>query len=84
MSFKKFLSEVDEPASTPVNVVDIKFVNLDELTQKKVIEAVMETKNVDPSDDFANKKIVEGLTNDSSILATLKGEDIANKINFDL
>jgi len=86
MSFKEYLKEqpADEPTGVPVTSVDIKFVNLDELTQKKIIDAVMEDKNVDPNDDFANKKIVEGLTDKDSILAVLDGEDIANKINFDL
>lgn len=84
MSFKEYVKEVDEPTGTPVTSIDIKFANLDELTQKKVIEAIMETKNVDPKDDFANKKIIEGLTDDDNILVTLSGEDISNKINFDL
>ena len=55
---KKYVKEEDEIAQ-PGAGIDIRFNNLDSVTQKKIMEAVMEDLNVDADDEFANKKIVD-------------------------
>lgn len=78
---KKYVKEEDEIAQ-PGAGIDIRFNNLDSVTQKKIMEAVMEDLNVDADDEFANKKILDGFA--KVPLITLTGKDITNKISFEV
>lgn len=83
MSFKDFLREQpDMMVSESGYGIDIFFNNLDEVTQKKIMEAIMKELNVSEDDEYSNKKIVEGLS--KTALVTLTGKDITNKIKFDI
>jgi hypothetical protein len=83
MSFKEFLKEQpEEQISTQGNIIDIYFNNLDEITQKKIFESILKEKNASENDDFANRKITDGLS--KTPLISITASDITNKIKFDL
>jgi len=82
-TFKDFLKEQPEtPVSEPGAGTDIFFNNLDEVTQKKIMESVMKELNAAEDDDFANKKIVDGFA--KTPLITLTSKDITSKIKFEV
>lgn len=81
-SFKEYLKEQPEEPAAPGAPIDVFFNNLDELTQKKIMEATMKELNVAEDDDYGNKKIVDGFA--KVPLISLTGKDITNKIKFEV
>lgn len=82
MSFKEWLKEADEPVVVPDAPINIFFNNLDEVTQKKVMESLMASLNITQDDEYSNKKIIDALAKDP--LVTISGKDVTQKIKFEV
>jgi hypothetical protein len=83
MSFKQFINEADEPTTiTADTIIDVYFNNLDELTQKKIMDSLMVVLNISADDDYGTKKLADGFA--KSPIISLTGKDISQKVKFDI
>jgi hypothetical protein len=76
------MNEAEDTPNDPNQSIDIFFNNLDEITQKKIMESTMQALNVLDTDEFGNKKIVEAFGKNP--LVTLSAKDITQRIKFEI
>jgi hypothetical protein len=72
----------EEPEQGQSEQVEIFFNNLDEESQKVLMDALKQNLNVASDDDYANQKLVEALS--QKPLMTIRAEEIVRKLNIDI
>ena len=71
-----------EPEEGQAEQVEIFFNDLDEKSQKVLLDALKENLNIAEDDNFAEKKLVDSLTKDPII--TIRAEELVRKLNLDV
>ena len=71
-----------EPEEGQAEQVDIFFDNLDEKTQKVLMDALKENLNITTGDEFSHSKLVDELS--KKPIVSLRAEELVRKLNLDV
>lgn len=74
--------ESEEAEQGQAEQVEVFFDNLDEGSQKVLMDALKENLNVAEDDDFAHKKLVDALAKEP--LVAFRAEELVRKLNLDI
>jgi len=69
----------EEDGNSPIKIF---FDNLDEETQKNIMESLKESLNVAEDDEYANNKIIEILAKNPMV--TIRTDELIRQMNFDI
>ena len=72
----------EEPEQGQSEQVEIFFDNLDEESQKVLMDALKKNLNIASDDDYANQKLVEALS--QKPLMAMRAEEVVRKLNIDI
>ena len=72
----------EEPEQGQSEQVEIFFDNLDEDSQKVLLNALKENLNITEDDEFAHEKLIKTLT--EKPLVTFRAEELVRKLNIDI
>jgi len=75
-------AEDEETEQGQAEQIEVFFDNLDEGSQKVLMDALKENLNVAEDDDYAQKKIIDALSKEP--LITFRAEELVRKLNLDI
>lgn len=78
------MDQEEEPSEeeSVVDQVEVFFADLDEKSQKAMMDSLKEKLNVSEDDDYAEQRIVDALSKEP--LISFRAEDIVRKLNIDI